>query len=110
MANDSDFLSRLLVDEDTAIKLHKTSKLLGKRPFYLKYYKTAFFEHLKTNTISFVYNFQMLKLFLKLELKVKKVIVIKLILLSIEILLIFMIFLVTDILLFLLMVFKKKKI
>ncbi len=47
MANSGDFLSRLLVDEDTAARLQKMSKLLGKRPFYLKYYKVAFFEHLK---------------------------------------------------------------
>lgn len=47
MANDGDFLSRLLIDEDTAARLQKTSRLLGKRPFYLKYYKMAFFEHLK---------------------------------------------------------------
>lgn len=47
MANNSDFLSSLVIDEDTAIRIHKTSKLLGKRAFYIKYYKLAFFEHLK---------------------------------------------------------------
>lgn len=47
MANSNNFLSGLLIDEDTAARLQKTSILLGKRAFYVKYYKKAFFEHLK---------------------------------------------------------------
>lgn len=44
---DNDFSSNIIVDPETINKMNITSRLLGKRAFYLEHYKDSFFEHLK---------------------------------------------------------------